>query len=128
VYNSTSHPGSTDLTGTSAGKMTTAECSRLGAAYDYFGLVNGSRCIGFTSLQTAVAAARNDTMANGGEVNTYYCQAPCTGSANATCGGNSTMQLYARNKPVPQLTPASGEWHAGEVGLQQWTSCECDWN
>jgi hypothetical protein len=84
--------------------MTPAECDRLGAAYDFFGLVNGSQCIGFMSLQqAAVARAQGRTP----------CQVPCTGAAKATCGGTSTMQLYARNKPVPQLAPASGEGQEG---------------
>jgi hypothetical protein len=102
-----------DLTGTSANKMTLAECYRLSAAYDFFGLVNGSRCIGFTSLrQAAVAAAWNESLVEyedgGGEfyLHRQYCMGPCTGGGTATCGGNSTtMQLYARNKPVPQLAP-----------------------
>jgi hypothetical protein len=116
VYNTRGHLGSTDLTGTSAGKMTPAECYRLSAAFDFFGLVNGSRCIGFTSLrQAAVAAAQNQSIVKGG-VESDFCQVPCTGAAKATCGGRFSMQLYARNKPVPQLAPVSGEkWRGGGV-------------
>jgi hypothetical protein len=103
VYNTTGHPGSTDLTGSSAGRMSPAECYRLSAAYDVFGLVNGKRCLGFTSLrQAAIAVVSSE------DEKSDFCRVPCTGAANATCGGPSTMQLYARNKPVPQLAPVSG--------------------
>jgi hypothetical protein len=96
AYNTTGHPGSTDLTGTSAGKMTPAECYRLSAAYDFFGLVNGRRCVGFTTLRQAAVAPANGSAA---------CSVPCAGGAAVTCGGKTSMQLYARNKPVPQLAP-----------------------
>jgi hypothetical protein len=100
--------------------MTPAECYRLSAAYDFFGLVNGSRCIGFMSLQTAVAVARKERHLEGGKVKRYSCPVRCAGAVNTTCGGSSTMQLYARNKPVPQLAPASGEgqdgWGRGRAG------------
>jgi hypothetical protein len=78
VYNTTGHPGSTDLTGSSAGKMTLSECNRLSTAFAFFGLVNGSRCIGFTSLQqAAVAPAQNATWGEyGGYTYTYHCQYP----------------------------------------------------
>jgi hypothetical protein len=124
VYNTTGHLGSTDLTAKGANKMTPAECYGLSAAFDFFGLVNGSRCIGFTSLrQAAVAAAWNGSLVedeDGGEswMHRDYCMGPCTGGGNATCGNNSTtMQLYARNKPVPQLAPAvPGEGQARGIG------------
>jgi hypothetical protein len=113
--------------------MTPAECYRLSAAYDFFGLVNGSRCIGFTSLrQAAVAAAWNESLVEyedgGGEfyLHRQYCMGPCTGGGNATCGGNSTtMQLYARNKPVPQLAPpvpGKGTSREERGGAGQWRS------
>jgi hypothetical protein len=104
VYNTKGHTGSTDVTSTSAGKMSPAECYRLSAAYDFFGLVNGKRCLGFTSLRQAAVAAPLSQDGNGSS-----CLVPCSGAANTTCGGPSTMQLYARNKPVPQLAPVSGE-------------------
>jgi hypothetical protein len=111
VYNTTGHPGSVDLTGSSAGKMSPAECHRLSAAFDFFGLVNGKRCLAFTSLrQAAVAVASFDAEAEAaGGMKADYCRVPCSGAANVTCGGPATIQLYARNKPVPQLAPASGE-------------------
>jgi hypothetical protein len=119
MYNTTGHPGSTDLTGSSAGKMTPAECSRFSTAFDFFGLVNGSRCLGFTSLrQAAVGAAQNVTNEKTGLMGDY-CRVPCTGAANVTCGGKATMQLYARNKPVPQLAPVSGEEPAGSGTLDK---------
>jgi hypothetical protein len=104
VYNTKGHTGSTDVTGTSAGKMSPAECYRLSAAYDFFGLVNGTRCLGFTSLRQAAVAAPLSQDGKGSS-----CRVPCSGAANTTCGGPSTMQLYARNKPVPQLAPVSSE-------------------
>jgi hypothetical protein len=117
VYNTTGHLGSTDLIGTSANKMTSAECYRLSAAFDFFGLVNGSRCMGFTSLQqAAIGAASHETNEESGAA-PDYCQTPCTGAGNATCGGKASMQLYARNKPVPQLAPAvPGKGQAGGTG------------
>jgi hypothetical protein len=110
VYNATGHPGSTDLTGPSAYKMTPAECYRLSAAYDIFGLVNGNRCIGFASVRQAAVAAAHD--------GSDSCQVRCTGAAAAMCGGKSSMQLYARNKPLPQLAPVSGEGPWGVAGAQ----------
>jgi hypothetical protein len=80
--------------------MSPAECYRLSSAYDFFGLVDGNRCIGFSSLQEAAVAPATDHGA---------CSVPCSGAAGAKCGGKASMQLYARNKPLPQLAPVSGE-------------------
>lgn len=118
-FNITRHPGSVDLTSTHASKMTPAMCFRLSSAYDFFGLVNGSRCVGFTSLQAAISAACSETSWGGG-VKSYKCLVPCAGAANATCGSLSTMQLYAHNKPVPQLAPVPGERQGGGG----WTSSD----
>jgi hypothetical protein len=92
--------GRTDLTGSSADKMTPAECYRLSGAYDYFGVVGGNRCIGFDTLWQAAVI---------GPTESAPCSMPCAGAAATSCGGKASVRLYARNKPVPQLAPATGE-------------------
>jgi hypothetical protein len=103
VYNTTGHPGSTDLTSTRTGRITPADCQRLAAAYDFFGVVNGSRCLGFTSLRQAAVAPWVETIICDSEAG---CMVP--EAAAPKCDSKSSMQLYARNKPVPQLAPVSG--------------------
>jgi hypothetical protein len=80
--------------------MTPAECNRLAASYDFFGLFDGNRCIGFKDLKQAAVAA-----ATGNDA----CSLACSGGGGAKCGGKASMQLFARNKPLLQLAPVSGE-------------------
>jgi hypothetical protein len=96
-------PAGTDLTGSSSGKMSPAECYRLSSAYDFFALVSGNRCIGFNSLPNLAEAKESAP-----------CSMPCTGAAATSCGGKASLQLYARNKPLPQLAPVTGEKQAEE--------------
>jgi hypothetical protein len=99
VYQGKEHNGSIDITGSSAANMSPAECYRLSSAHDFFGVVNGNRCIAFKTLRDAAVAG-----AQAGA-----CSVPCTGAGSTKCGGKEAMQLYARNKPLPQLAPVNGE-------------------
>lgn len=98
--------GSVDLTGTSAAKMSPAECLRLSSSYPYFGLVGGDRCIGFgTFPELPYDSLYWDPNAPPPPA----CSVPCTGASSARCGGKAEIQLYARNKPLPQRKPVASE-------------------